>query len=468
VSGNEAAVTRAGVEGARPGREAPADFTTRRRRRRGETPMVPEAQFRSYYGQPILNKPVWSSLDIAGYLFLGGLAGAASAIGAAADVRGEDGLARVTKTGAATAAGLSLAALVHDLGKPTRFLNMLRVVKVTSPMNIGAWLLSAYGPAATVAAAADLTGRWRPLGIAATAGAAALGPAVASYTGALISDTAVPAWHDAYREMPFAFVGSAAMAAGGLGLLAAPSDQRQVPRRVAVLGALAEVGFLKTMQRRLGYVAEPYHQGRAGRLMKVGEGLAAAGSASALLGGAWARGRRTADAAAGAMFLAGSAFTRFGIFSAGIASAEDPRYVVQPQRERLRARERRAAEPMEPIEQVAEPIEQVEQVDEPPREKLAEKPALREQSPAPTVDMWQQEDGRWRWRWRSRDGGTTLISHRAFDSLEEAAHSAQEAYPDAMTSATGAAERAPIEHPRLAAAGVVAALVAGVVRRRKR
>ena len=44
-----------------------------------------------------------------------------------------------------------------------------------------------------------------------------LGPAVASYTGVLIADTAVPAWHDAHRELPFLFVGSAASAAAGLG-----------------------------------------------------------------------------------------------------------------------------------------------------------------------------------------------------------------------------------------------------------
>jgi len=300
--------------------------------------MVPKADFRSYYGQPILNKPVWSATDIAGYLFLGGLAGASSLVGAAADLRGEERLAVVAKTGAAGAAVLSLAALVHDLGRPARFLNMLRVVKVTSPMNLGAWLLSAYAPAALAAAGSALTGRLRPLGAAGTAGAAALGPALASYTAVLISDTAVPAWHDGYREMPFAFVGSGAMAAGGLGLLGAPSGEQTLPRRVAVLGALTEVGGLKVMERRLGAVAEPYQHGSSGRWMKVGEGLALAGSALALFGRGAGRGRRTTGAVAGVMLLAGSACTRVGIFSAGVASAEDPRYTVQPQRERLRRR----------------------------------------------------------------------------------------------------------------------------------
>ncbi|MEP9381912.1 NrfD/PsrC family molybdoenzyme membrane anchor subunit [Nocardioides cheoyonin] len=339
--GNESGVTREGLEHPRPGREAPADDRTARRRRRGgrrgERAMVPDAEFRSYYGQPVLNKPVWSATDIAGYLFLGGLAGASSLVGAAADLRGDDRLARVSKTGAAGAAVLSLAALVHDLGRPARFLNMLRVVKVTSPMNVGAWLLSAYAPAALVAAGSALTGRMRPLGAAGTAGAAVLGPAVASYTAVLISDTAVPAWHDGYREMPFVFVGSGAMAAGGLGLLGARSGGG-VPRRVGVIGALTEVVGLKLMERRLGVVAEPYHTGRPGRWAKVGEGLALAGSALALLTRGEGRARRTAGAVAGAMLMAGSACTRVGVFSAGVASAEDPRYTVQPQRERLRAR----------------------------------------------------------------------------------------------------------------------------------
>ncbi|MYR63689.1 polysulfide reductase, partial [Streptomyces sp. SID625] len=47
---------------------------------------------------------------------------------------------------------------------------------------------------------------------------------------------------------------------------------------------------------------------------------------------------RGAAVVAGAALLAGSAALRFGVFHAGVASAEDPRYTVVPQRERLRAR----------------------------------------------------------------------------------------------------------------------------------
>jgi len=157
---------------------------------------------------------------------------------------------------------------------------------------------------------------------------------VSAYTGALISDTAVPAWHDGFREMPYLFVGSGAMAAGGLGLLAAPASQRRLPRDVAVLGAAAEFSASHLMRHRLGTIAEPYEGGKPGLLMKAGEALAAVGLAATVLGGRVPVARRLG----GAALMLSSAATRFGIFHAGIASAEDPRATVQPQRERLAGR----------------------------------------------------------------------------------------------------------------------------------
>ena len=176
--------------GAGAGRAAPRS-RWRGKGQRGERPVVPRAEFRSYYGLPILKEPVWRSPDVPGYLFLGGLAGASSVLAAFAHRSGNQELARVAKTGAAGAIGLSGIALVHDLGRPSRFLNMLRVFKVSSPMSVGSWLIAVYGPAAVAAAATALTGRLPRAGAAATVGAAALGSGVATYTAALLSDTAV-------------------------------------------------------------------------------------------------------------------------------------------------------------------------------------------------------------------------------------------------------------------------------------
>ena len=299
--------------------------------RGGEKQMVPEADFSSYYGRPVLKETVWGP-DIPSYLFLGGLAGASSALAAAAQLSRHPELARTAKVGAAGAISLSMVALVHDLGRPARFVNMLRVLKVTSPMSVGTWILSAYTPLALGAAASAVTRKLPRAGLAATLPAAVLGPAVASYTSVLLADTAVPAWHDAHRELPFVFAGSAVTAAGGLGMLAVRPDGAGQAVRFAVLGAAAELTAKSLLLQRLGPAAEPYEKGRAGTLMEAGEVLTAAGLAGAVLAGR----SRAAAALSGAALMAASALTRFGVFEAGRASARDPKYTVGPQRQRLR------------------------------------------------------------------------------------------------------------------------------------
>jgi hypothetical protein len=293
--------------------------------------MVPQADFTSYYGRPVVRETVWGP-DIPSYLFLGGLAGASSALAAGAQFSGHAELAGAAKAGAAGAITLSMVALVHDLGRPARFVNMLRVFKVTSPMSVGTWLLSAYTPCCMAAAASAVAGRLPRAGLAATCGAALVGPAVAAYTSVLLADTATPAWYGARHELPYLFAGSAASAAGGFGLCAVTPARARPAARLAAAGAAVELAAEWLLDRRLGAAAEPYRTGRAGTLMRAGRLLAGLGGAGALIG---ARHHAT-SAVSGAALLAGSAVTRFGVFEAGRASARDPRYTVVPQRERLR------------------------------------------------------------------------------------------------------------------------------------
>ncbi|HET9729168.1 MAG TPA: NrfD/PsrC family molybdoenzyme membrane anchor subunit, partial [Acidimicrobiia bacterium] len=121
------AVTREGLEHVLPGREATVgvNIGDGRRKPRAETPMVPDATFTSYYGRPILKEPTWKAPDIPGYFFCGGLAGAASVFAAAADVTGRHALSRSAKVAAAGSIAVGMAGLVHDLGRPARFMNML-------------------------------------------------------------------------------------------------------------------------------------------------------------------------------------------------------------------------------------------------------------------------------------------------------------------------------------------------------
>lgn len=315
-------------------------WAARRRRAGGEQAMVPEAEFTSYYGRPVVKASPWGP-DIPAYLFLGGLAAGSSALAAGADVTNRPGLRRVSRLGALGGIALSLVALVHDLGRPSRFVNMLRVAKPTSPMSMGTWLLTAYGPAAGVAGAAELRGLlprrldWlaRLLGAAgrpAGFGAAGLAPAVATYTAVLLADTATPAWHESYRQLPLVFAGSAASAAAGLGMLAAPPEQAGPARRMAMFGGLLKFGAERQMETAMGLAAEPLHQGRAGRLLMAGDLLTAAGTAGAFV----ASRSRLAAVGSGAALLAGSLASRFGRFEAGQASARDPKYTVVPQRQR--------------------------------------------------------------------------------------------------------------------------------------
>jgi formate-dependent nitrite reductase membrane component NrfD len=306
-----------------------------------ERRMVPRAEFRSYYGRPIVKPAPWAK-DIPAYLFLGGLAGASAVLGAGADATGRPALRRAAWLGTLGAGTLSGATLLHDLGRPSRFLNMLRVAKPTSPMSMGVWLIALFSPPAMLAGAAELSHllprrlRWlqpllaasgRPAGLA----AGATGPAICCYTAVLLADTAIPSWHEAYRELPFVFAGSAASAAGGLSMLATPIAEAGPARRMALGGAVLELVAEPKMESSMGLAAEPLHQGRAGTLMRAGKVLTAVGAAGTLL----ASRSRAAGVAAGAALLAGSALGRFGIFEAGQQSARDPKYTVVPQRERL-------------------------------------------------------------------------------------------------------------------------------------
>ncbi|MFI7427657.1 NrfD/PsrC family molybdoenzyme membrane anchor subunit [Micromonospora sp. NPDC049836] len=332
-------VRRDGLHHVAPGRDALVGSRGGRRGGRGGE-VVPPADFRSYYGRAVVKPPVWKAHNIAGYFFLGGVAGGTALLAAGADLTGRADMRRAARLISAGATGLSLAVLVADLGRPKRFVHMLRVVKPTSPMSIGTWLLSGFAPLVAVAALDEVSGvlprRWaelvgylaRPSGLAAVA----VAPAVTTYTGTLIADTAVPVWHDAHRELPYLFGASALAAAGGLVTAASPARESAPARLAGVAGSLAAQVVDRAVHRRLGLVAEPLRQGRPGRLLKASRWCARAGIA--LLATSAVRRSRTLDVAGGLALAAESVLTKFAFFYAGAASAADPRYTVVPQRER--------------------------------------------------------------------------------------------------------------------------------------
>src|SRR5207253_4817093 len=128
--------------------------------------------------------------------FTGGLAGASAVLSSAARVAGNGKLARTALYIAAAADLVSPPLLISDLGRPERFHHMLRVVKVTSPMNLGSWVLLVSGGASTTSALLELLGVLRPVKLLAEVVAALAGPPLATYTGVLLADTAIPVWHE--------------------------------------------------------------------------------------------------------------------------------------------------------------------------------------------------------------------------------------------------------------------------------
>lgn len=344
--------------------------------------MVEDVEFTSYYGRPIVKAPPWGD-EIAAYLFLGGLAGGSALLGLGAQLTDRPALRSRTRLTALAALGLGIVALIEDLGRPERFLNMMRTVKITSPMSLGSWILGGFGSTAGVVAALEvdrLTGERIPLGPLAPArtllravetpaavGSVVFAAPLAAYTGVLLGATAVPTWNAAGRNgLPVVFTASASLAAGGAAMVTTPVAQAGPARVFALLGTAVELAAMRGMKNRMHPAeVEPMESGEPGRLLHRAEVLAIAGGiATAALdvgarvlearvtrgvggsgasgSGGWRTGLRVGlqigSAVAGAALAAASAFTRQGMLGAGIESTKDPRHVVVPQRDRLEAR----------------------------------------------------------------------------------------------------------------------------------
>jgi DMSO reductase anchor subunit len=280
--------------------------------------------------RPVIKPPVWT-WEIPFYFYFGGLAGASAGAARLAEAHGDDVLARRAYALALVGVVASPALLVSDLGRPARFLNMLRLFKVTSPMSVGSWILASFGAAAGLGGL-DLAADGRvPGGRAARSSAAVLGLPLASYTAVLIANTAVPAWHESRRILPFVFAAGAAASAGaGLTALTPPAHAGPA-RRLAVGGAAAEIALTTLMQHRLGELSDAYRSGPPHKLGVAAKTTLALGAAVVTR----ASQSRAAAVGGAALVTAGAVLARWSVFRAGFQSAKDPRHTVAPQRRRL-------------------------------------------------------------------------------------------------------------------------------------
>jgi formate-dependent nitrite reductase membrane component NrfD len=285
----------------------------------------PQNDPESYYGLPMLKAPVWKA-SIPAYFYIGGLAGASAALAGAMQLRGSSKLIRQGRYIAFGGAVVSGALLIEDLGIKHRFIYMMRVFRPTSPMNIGTWILTAFGAAAT---GALIPGA---IGDLAAGVAAFCGLPLAGYTSVLLSNTAVPIWAEGGTTMPPLFVASAAVSATSVfEALAESRRDLRVVRRLAILAKLSELLTHLTFEKsvsRVPQVAKPLHEGVSGAMWKV----ARIGVGASLCLSLWPKAPRAARIAAATLGTVGAIATRFAIFQAGKASARDPHATFEWQR----------------------------------------------------------------------------------------------------------------------------------------
>jgi hypothetical protein len=292
---------------------------------------VSESEIRSYHGQPVIKQPVWT-WEIPTYFFTGGIAGASAGLAYLAELRGNDVLARRAWANALAGVTISPALLSSDLGVPIRFMNMLRMIKVTSPMSLGSWSLAASGSTTGLVVANQLAGVFPRASRLARPLAAVLGLPLSTYTAALIANTAVPVWHEARVELPFVFASGAALSAGAAAVATTPPAHAAPARRLALAGAALEIASKQVMEKRLTEHGEPYKRGVGPTLDRASQACIALGTGLMATRG---RRSRAAARAAGTLLCAGALCARWSVFKAGFESAADPKYVIGPQRRRV-------------------------------------------------------------------------------------------------------------------------------------
>lgn len=163
----------------------------------------------TYYDRPVLKAPHWG-WNVVTYLLLGGITGGLGIVAGLADPTTESGrkLRTTARVSSLVVAVANPLLLISHLGRPERFLHMLRTFKPGSPMSLGVWGLVAYS---TTAAASIVIEDDRL-----TALQAVLGAYLTGYTGVLLSATAVPLWSAGKTHIPAASVCSSVASACAL------------------------------------------------------------------------------------------------------------------------------------------------------------------------------------------------------------------------------------------------------------
>jgi hypothetical protein len=285
----------------------------------------------SYHGNPVLKPPTWT-WQVPLYFFVGGVAGVSALIALVAHVLGNARLLQTELLVALAGALISAPLLIADLGRPERFLNMLRVFKPRSAMSLGAWTLSGFSSAIGLSVVCHeliLFGYGNGFFLAIESWAEVIGAItgllLASYTSVLLGASAIPIWSENRKLLPVIFLtgalGSAAALLELLGFMIPATES------IGVVACTAEIVIALIIEFRGRYVDRPLREGAVGRLTRAGAVLA--GPTSLLLRIFGSNGARYFAAAC---FMAGALIARYAWIAAGRVSSRDPQALFHIQR----------------------------------------------------------------------------------------------------------------------------------------
>jgi formate-dependent nitrite reductase membrane component NrfD len=294
------------------------------------SPMPVASPQDGYYQQPPLKEPQWTPL-VPLYFFVGGAAGSLGVIGSLADLLGHDkDLARRSRSMATAGAAISGVLLIADLGRPSRFLNMLRVFKPQSVMSVGSWVLSGFSACATASTLADILdtqtdGRLISSflrGVGRT-GCVVFGMPFHNYTGVLIGSSVIPVWNNRIRSLPREFGMSGLQSAVSLLELAGETDSSAALNAIGLVSAAFEtwevIDLLRTQDRELA----PTKQGSTGFLIQAAGALSGPIPFALRVASLFVRNKRRMRQAAAVSGIVGSLLMRYGWLAAGSVSARD-------------------------------------------------------------------------------------------------------------------------------------------------
>jgi formate-dependent nitrite reductase membrane component NrfD len=282
-----------------------------------------------YYGLPLLKEPVWV-WSVPAYFYVGGVAGGSAVLAALLHrKKGYKTLAGWCRLLAFLGSTVGPGLLTWDLGKMARFIYMLRVFRLSSPMSIGSWSLAGTGMFSSLALLLGNSKAARPAAL----GTAAGGLMLAGYTGVLLGNTANPLWQGRRCMLPVLFTASAmASTAGVLELLPLNGREEEVVRRFGVIGKVSEAASMMVMERRSSIhpdAAKGLKEGKGGVLWKAAEVMVVAGIVLSAIPVKSPFKRRLS----GALTTVGALCLRYALLESGKQAAREPRALFESQRQ---------------------------------------------------------------------------------------------------------------------------------------